>query len=145
MGILVLPPGFTSPLPSALRQPQRGRGGRSQYHWTAYLRTQQLPASIRGDAQDLLGEYLEARIHGSDLLAGGSAGYASGVAGHRPSAATHVMVGLIVVLVFIIVDLDRPRRGPIEVDQKNFIDLGEAIRKMPAPAASEAGAHSLPR
>ena len=33
------------------------------------------------------------------------------------------MVLLIVVLVFIIIDLDRPRRGLIQVDQKSLIEL----------------------
>ena len=34
------------------------------------------------------------------------------------------MVALIVVLVFTIIDLDRPRRGIIEVDQSTLLELG---------------------
>jgi hypothetical protein len=58
-------------------------------------------------------------------------GYASGVAGHRASFATYILVTLIVFLVFIIIDLDRPRRGLIEVSQQSLVDLQlsrEAVR-----------------
>jgi hypothetical protein len=44
------------------------------------------------------------------------------------------MVALIAVLVFLIVDLDRPRRGLIEVDQSSLHDLRSAIRASPGPA-----------
>ncbi len=54
-------------------------------------------------------------------------GYAAGVAGHRASFVSYLMVALIVLLVFIIVDLDRPRRGLIEVSQKSFADLAAAM------------------
>lgn len=57
------------------------------------------------------------------VLAGAILGYASGVAGHRVTFATYVMVGLIVVLVFTIVDLDRPRRGLIQIDQSSLVNL----------------------
>jgi hypothetical protein len=38
------------------------------------------------------------------------------------------MVALIVLLVYIIIDLDRPRRGLIEVSQKSLTDLQAAVR-----------------
>jgi hypothetical protein len=56
-------------------------------------------------------------------------GYAAGVAGHRPSIVSYLMVGLVVVLVFIILDLDRPRRGLIEVNQQGLEDVRAAIRE----------------
>lgn len=62
------------------------------------------------------------------VLTGAIVGYASGVAGHRVSFATYIMVGLIVVLVFTIVDLDRPRRGLIQVDHRSLIDLQRQVR-----------------
>jgi hypothetical protein len=37
------------------------------------------------------------------------------------------MVGLIVILVFLIIDLDRPRRGFIEIDRTALRDLGQRI------------------
>lgn len=54
---------------------------------------------------------------------GSLVGYACGVGGVRASRGTFVLVSLIVVLVFIIVALDRPRRGLIEVDQSSLIGL----------------------
>lgn len=60
-------------------------------------------------------------------MAGGIVGYASGTAGHRPSPVSNVMVALIVVLIFVIIDLDRPRRGLIEVDQHGLVDLRDTV------------------
>lgn len=57
------------------------------------------------------------------MLTGAIVGYASGVRGHRVAFATYVMVGLIVVLVFTVVDLDRPRRGLIQIDQSSLREL----------------------
>jgi len=66
-------------------------------------------------------------LYSTFLMAGAIVGYSSGIAGHRPSLVSHVMVALIVLLVFIIVDLDRPRRGLILVSQKSFVDLQSVI------------------
>lgn len=64
---------------------------------------------------------------GTLVLTGALVGYASGMAGQRASFATYVLVLLIVLLVFIIVDLDRPRRGLIEVRQDSMYDVRDAI------------------
>lgn len=66
-------------------------------------------------------------LFGSFLMTGGVVGYAAGVAGHRASMVTYILVILIVVLTFIIIDLDRPRRGLIRVSQTSLIELGTAI------------------
>ena len=66
-------------------------------------------------------------LYATFLLAGAIVGYTSGVSGHRAPFATYIMVALIVLLVFTIIDLDRPRRGLIEVSQKSLIDLQTAI------------------
>ena len=66
-------------------------------------------------------------LYGTFLMAGAIVGYGSGIAGYRTSFATYIMVALIVVLVFIIIDLDRPRRGLIQVSQKSLIDLQAVI------------------
>lgn len=66
-------------------------------------------------------------LHGTLLMSGAIVGFSTGVAGHRPSLVTHVMVLLIVVLVFIIIDLDRPRRGLIRVSQASLIELQSSI------------------
>ncbi|MEZ5460371.1 hypothetical protein [Dokdonella sp.] len=61
------------------------------------------------------------------VLTGGVVGYAAGVAGHRPSVTTYVLLVLIVVLSFVIMDLDRPRRGIIRIDQSSLVNLGAAL------------------
>lgn len=66
-------------------------------------------------------------LYGTFLMSGGVVGYAAGVAGHRPRFVAYILVILIVVLTFIIVDLDRPRRGLIQVNQSSLVDLGAAI------------------
>ena len=78
---------------------------------------------------------------GTFVITGGVLGYTAGVAGHRPALVSYILVVLIVVLTFIIVDLDRPRRGLIEVDQTGLNDLKAAMDKalsagatLPVPA-----------
>jgi uncharacterized membrane protein (Fun14 family) len=66
-------------------------------------------------------------LYGTFVMTGCIVGYASGVAGHRASFVTYVMVGLIALLVFVIIDLDRPRRGLIEVRQTSLTELREAF------------------
>ncbi len=68
------------------------------------------------------------------LLTGGIVGYAAGIAGHRASFVTYILIALIVLLVFIVVDLDRPRRGLIEVDSSSLIDLQTSITAVPVGA-----------
>ncbi len=67
------------------------------------------------------------------IFSGAVVGYAAGLAGHRASFATYMMVALIVLVVFMIIDLDRPRRGFIRVNQASLLDLQQAIaRDVPA-------------
>lgn len=61
------------------------------------------------------------------LMVGLVIGFAMGVAGVRHSLASHLMVALIAFLVFIILDLDRPRRGMVLVDQGSLIALRAEI------------------
>jgi hypothetical protein len=49
-------------------------------------------------------------------FSGAVVGYAAGVHGHRGLVSNTLMLGLISMLVFLIVDIDRPRRGLITVD-----------------------------
>ena len=62
------------------------------------------------------------------VLAGGVLGYTSGVAGHRPTMAVIGFMVIVGILVAMIMDLDRPRRGFIQVSQKNMLDLQKEIR-----------------
>jgi hypothetical protein len=61
------------------------------------------------------------------VVSGGIIGYSAGLAGHRPSRATFVMVALVVMLMFMIMDLDRPRRGIIQVSPQSILDVKAAI------------------
>jgi hypothetical protein len=55
-------------------------------------------------------------------------GFASGAEGHRPAITCHVLALFIVSLIFVIIDLDRPRRGMIEVPQQSLIELQASMR-----------------
>jgi len=66
-------------------------------------------------------------LYGTLLMGATVVGYASGVAGFRVSVPAYIMVVLIVVLVYVIIDLDRPRRGMIQVDQRSLIELQGAV------------------
>jgi uncharacterized membrane protein YtjA (UPF0391 family) len=61
------------------------------------------------------------------VLVSGIVGYTSGASGSRPPAPALIMVVLIVLLVFLIIDLDRPRRGLIEVSQHSLIELQQSF------------------
>jgi len=66
-------------------------------------------------------------LYGTFLLAGVILGFTSGVAGHRPSMVGYLMVLIIVILVYIILDLDRPRRGFIAVSQAPLLELQTSL------------------
>ena len=57
------------------------------------------------------------------IVAGSILGAAAGLAGGRPLLATVSMAALIVLVIFIVIDLDRPRRGLIQVDQSSMLAL----------------------
>jgi hypothetical protein len=66
-------------------------------------------------------------LFGAFVVSGGIMGYAAGVGGHRPARTTYVMVSLVVLLMFVILDLDRPRRGIIQVDPQSLFDVKASI------------------
>jgi hypothetical protein len=55
-------------------------------------------------------------------------GYASRIAGHRVTLAASALVVLISLVVFLIIDLDRPRRGIIQVSQESLLSLQQTIK-----------------
>jgi len=61
------------------------------------------------------------------LLAGAVVGFAAGVANHRPTLVTYMLVGLMAVLVFIVLDLDRPRRGVVQVNHTSLLELQSSL------------------
>jgi len=68
------------------------------------------------------------------MLAGSILGYASGIVRHRVAFPTVVMVTIVVLLVYLIIDLDRPRRGLIQVSHKSLTDLQQKLAKLAPPA-----------
>jgi hypothetical protein len=58
-------------------------------------------------------------------------GYASGISGHRVTVPAVALVLLVVCVVYLIIDLDRPRRGSILVSQESMLELQKSMA--PAP------------
>jgi len=67
------------------------------------------------------------------VIAGAVLGYAGGLAGARPFVATISMAVLIALVIFVIIDLDRPRRGLIQVNQESMADLGALLAESNVP------------
>jgi len=65
---------------------------------------------------------------GTFLITCAIVGFSGGVVGRRPPLVSFAMVVLIVVLVFVILDLDRPIRGLIVVSEKNLVDLQASMK-----------------
>ncbi|MGE3993645.1 hypothetical protein [Pseudorhodoplanes sp.] len=65
------------------------------------------------------------------LMGGLVVRYSSGLGGYRAFFAAYIMVGLIVLFVFIIVGLDRPRRGLIQVSQASMAELRGSMTEGP--------------
>lgn len=61
------------------------------------------------------------------ITTGGILGYSSGLGRKRPKFPTIIMSALIVLVVFIIIDLDRPKRGIIKVNQDSLVDLQQNL------------------
>lgn len=75
-------------------------------------------------------------------------GYASGIAGHRVTLAAFVLVMLIALVVYLIIDLDRPRRGAIQVSHESMLSLQQTIGTAQGQSAqpdSPPGASQAPR
>jgi hypothetical protein len=69
------------------------------------------------------------------VLTTATLGYASGIAGHRVTLAAFVLVTLIALVVYLIIDLDRPRRGAIQVSHESMLSLQQSIRAAPSHTA----------
>ncbi len=62
------------------------------------------------------------------VLLGAILGYSSGLTAVKAGFPVYAMLILIVVLVFVIIDLDRPRRGMIEVNQAAMVAVSEQMK-----------------
>ena len=74
-------------------------------------------------------------LYGTFLLSGYLLGFGAGAGRTRITAPVLVMPLLIVALVFVIIDLDRPRRGLIMVDQSPLVAAGTAMGLRGLPGA----------
>lgn len=89
------------------------------------------------DAKGLRDAALDNHVPASVLLllfaaamaAIGMIGYCNGIAGHRVSVATGMLIVLFALTLFVIVDLDRPRRGLIRVSQISMTELKKGLDK----------------
>lgn len=70
-------------------------------------------------------------LYGAFILSGGMLGYSAGVSSHKPSNAVYVMLTVVVPMMYLVIDLDRPRRGLINVDQTPMQSLQMMIKKTP--------------
>ncbi|NND68337.1 MAG: hypothetical protein HKN19_12185 [Halioglobus sp.] len=61
------------------------------------------------------------------ISSGGIMGYSAGLSGNRMFAPIVLVSLLITLIVFIIIDLDRPKRGTIQVNQNAMIELYKNI------------------
>lgn len=61
------------------------------------------------------------------VLTTATLGYASGIAGHRVTLAAFVLVMLIALVAYLIIDLDRPRRGATQVSHESMLSLQQTI------------------
>jgi hypothetical protein len=68
------------------------------------------------------------------VSAGGMMGYSSGLSGKRIVMPVALVSLLITLIVFLIIDLDRPRRGMLQVNQDAMLELQQAISKDTTPA-----------
>lgn len=66
-------------------------------------------------------------LYASFVVCGGIIGYGAGLQGQRPARVTHVMVALIALLLFLVMDLDRPRRGIVQIDTAPLLELRDTL------------------
>jgi hypothetical protein len=59
----------------------------------------------------------------------GSVGYVSAISGIKPTWAAVGYMTAAILLISLVVDMDRPRRGLIQVSQKNMLELQAEIRR----------------
>lgn len=66
------------------------------------------------------------------VVSGGMLGYSAGISNHKSSYAVYVMLSVAVLMMYLVIDLDRPRRGLIYIDQTPMQSLQTLIKTRPA-------------
>ncbi len=68
------------------------------------------------------------------LVVMGIIGYLSGITGGRSVVATLTLAAVVAVVLFVIMDFDRPYRGVITVSQQSMFDLQDLMEQgLPLP------------
>lgn len=62
-------------------------------------------------------------LYAAFLVTGGMIGYSAGLTDHRPSKAIYLMGIVVALLMYLVIDLDRPRRGLVQVNQAPMLSL----------------------
>jgi hypothetical protein len=65
------------------------------------------------------------------IVCGGMLGYSAGISNHQPSKVVYVMLSVVVLVMYLVMDLDRPRRGLIHIDQTPMQSLKTLIQTSP--------------
>ena len=63
----------------------------------------------------------------SFLLCCFAVGISAGLGKHRPPITSYMLILLVVLSMFVVIDLDRPRRGPIQVPRESLHELGNSV------------------
>jgi len=79
--------------------------------------------------EDHVPELVVELLYGATILSLGLVGYGCGLGGHRNFLSTTTAALLIVSVILVIVDLDRPRRGLIKVSQQSLLTLRDSLSK----------------
>jgi hypothetical protein len=58
----------------------------------------------------------------------GLVGFGCGLGGHRNFPATAMICLFVGLVILVIIDLDRPRRGFIEISQRPMVELQKGLR-----------------
>lgn len=66
-------------------------------------------------------------LYAAFLVCAGIIGYSSGLSDNRPSKAVYLMMVVVALLMYLVIDLDRPRRGLIEVSQYPMQSLANSM------------------
>jgi len=68
-------------------------------------------------------------LFGGAILALAAVGFAGGIANHRGTAGKWLLVALLGATIFIVLDLDRPRKGIFQISQEPIVHLKKLLNR----------------
>lgn len=66
-------------------------------------------------------------LFGAFVVTGVIIGFLAGLSGHRPARVTFMMIAVVSLLMYMVMDLDRPHRGIIQVSSQSLLDVKASI------------------